>query len=232
MIFFITVGALAAFIIIWMIITGTLVGFTDPFGVAAAVLTELIILWMAFTPFEYGVKWYRIQQVRGQSVPARGIFSCYLSLSRMLRVFHLNLILTVRKLAVLVPAAASAGAAYYMLTKGGNIILYCAAASFMLVSAGLLILYVILDIRYSLIAFIYVLGPDIPIQTLIKESKRLVKGRISYCVKILLSVSWLLIPCLFIFPTVIILPYIQMVYTAMINEIIRQEEQYADYETG
>ena len=232
MIFFITAGALAAFVMLWMIITGMFVMFTDPYVTALSVIAGLILMWLVFTPFKYGVKWYRIQHVRGQSVPARGIFSCYMSLSRLLKMFRVDFGITMRKLCVILPAAASAGAAYYMLQGERNILLYCVSAAFMLISAGLLILYIILNIRYSLVSFIYVLEPDIPIKTLIRESKRLVKGRISYCVKILLSAAWLIIPCLLIFPAVFIVPYIQMVYTAMINEMIRQEERYADYVAG
>lgn len=238
MILFITVGGFAAFIIAWLVIIGLSGSITNtgsivrPYSTILSVIVGSVLLWLIYTPFSYGVKWYKIQQVRGQSVPARGIFSCYMSLSRLMKVIQLSFIITVRKLCVIIPAAAFAGAAYYILANGGNIILYCTSASFMLIAAVLLFLYLIMNIRYALVSYIYVLKPDISIKILTSESRRLLKGRIVYCLKILLSVSWLIIPCLMIFPAVFIVPYIQMVYTAMINEIIRQEESYADYESG
>ena len=223
---------MAVFIIAWMIINGISDALVNTYDVVLSVIMELILLWLVFTPFSYGVKWYRIQQMRGQMVPARGIFSCYMSMSRMMKIFRLDLVIVLRKLCVILPAAAAAGAVYYILTKAGNIILYCAAAAFMLICAGLLILYAVISIRYSLVSFIYVLDPEVSVRDLIRESKRLVKNRIGYCAGILLSAAWLLIPCLLIFPMVFIVPYMQMVYTAMINEIIRQEARYADYEAG
>ena len=232
MIFFITVGGFAAFIITWMIINNISGAITNLYDIIVSSVMEMLLLWLVFTPFSYGVKWYRIQQIRGQQVPARGIFSCYMSMSRMLDVFCLDIAITLRRLGVIIPAAAAAAAAYYLYANGGNIILYCAAAAFMLIFAGLLVLYVAADIRYSLIIFAYVLKPDVPIKDLIRESKRLVKGKTGYCIKVMLSLTGLFILCLLIFPAVFIVPYMQMVYAAMINELIRQEEIYADHEAG
>ncbi|MCH5194803.1 MAG: DUF975 family protein [Oscillospiraceae bacterium] len=232
MIFFVTAGAFSVFIIAWIIINSVSGAITNVYDIILSVVMELILLWLVLTPFAYGVRWYMIQQVRGESVPARGIFSCYLSLSRMFKILRLDLAITLLKLCIILPAAASAGAAYYMLTKGGNTLLYCAAAAFMLIFAALIVLYVIIGIRYSLISFIYVLKPDRPFKGLLAESRELMKGKIRYCVRILLSLTGSLIPCVLIFPAVFIVPYLQMVYTAMINEMIRQEERYADYEAG
>ncbi|MCH5349372.1 MAG: DUF975 family protein [Oscillospiraceae bacterium] len=235
-IFFITAGVLSAYTILCAMITDLSGAAAVPYKTIIAAVIGIILLWLILTPFSYGVKWYRIQQVRGQTVPARGIFSCYLSLSRMLNVIRLSFVIAIRKLCIIAPIAASAWAARYLFARGNltdrNILLYCAAAAFMLIAAGLTVIYIIISIRYAPIPYIYVLETDIPVKTLIRESKRLVKGKMLYCVKVMLSVIWLIIPSLLIFPMVLILPYVRMVYTAMINEIIRQEERYADYEAG
>lgn len=234
-VFFIIAGELAVIIIALLLAYDYLMTFsTSNFPVWLAVaLTSLLasLLWLAVAPFTYGVRWYRIQQIRGNVVFARSMFSCYASLKKMLQVLKLNSMLALRRFPVLILICGAIAAEFYMVDKAGKVIgqdnfLYNAAAALMLLLAAIgVCLFMILGLKYAPVPYLYALDPDSPPKEIISKSLKLMKDSSHYLIETMLSVAGWFVPCILIFPMVFVVPYIQMVYTAAINEIIEHGEE-------
>ena len=72
------------------------------------------------------------------------------------------------------------------------------------------------SVRFSAVPYLYALGPEKPIP-------KMMKGKEKYISEVMFSLSMWLLPCLIIFPMLFIIPYMQMVYAAAVNEIIIAE---------
>lgn len=235
-VFFITMGCISAFVIAWMIAvdfaaTSGVVEISDKKidlsnGIILAITAAMFfLLWIALTPFSYGVKWYRMQQIRGNSVHARSIFSCYTSIRRAGQVFRLSFELLFRRLYILVPfiAVLISGLLLisYIAGKGEITLGYAAVVVLLLLLAGIMYCaYSVINIKYALVPYLFALEPDKSPKELIEKSRRLVKGKYGYMAEVLSSLTSYFIPCILIFPAVFIMPYVKMVYTAAMNELI------------
>lgn len=232
-VFFIIFGELLVVALALMLAYDYLVNFSSadfPAWLAAAITALLAVgLWLAVAPFTYGVRWYRIQQVRGNAVFARSMFSCYASLKKMLRVLKLNSMLTLRRFPVFILICGAVSAEFYMVNEAGKVMgqdsfLYTASAALMLLLAAIgFCIFMILGIKYAPVPYLYALEPDSSPKEIISKSKRLMKDNSRYIIETMRSMTGWLVPCILIFPMVFILPYSQMVYTAAINEIIEQD---------
>lgn len=235
-IFFITLGGLSAAVLAWLLTADflTVAGFSDASEnrinlsdgkILAVTAAILILIWLISTPFAYGVKWYRIQQVRGNSVHARSVFSCYSSFKRMGQIFRLNSVLMAKRLVFFIPAAAVLAAGIFLLNKirgqaEKEMIFSISAVLFLMIAAGIFCAMVIFNMKYAAVPFLFALEPDKPPAYLIGKSCRIIKGHTNYLIETLLSLAVWLVPCIIIFPAIFIFPYLQMVYTGAINELI------------
>lgn len=203
-----------------------------PVWLAAAMTAMLAAgLWLAVAPFAYGVRWYRIQQIRGNAVFARSMFSCYASWKKMLQVFKLNSMLTLRRFPAFILICGAVAAEFYMVNKAGMVmerdsLLYAASIVLMLLLSAIgFCLYMVLGLKYAPAPYLYALEPDSSPKEIIAKSKRLMKNNSRYILEAMGSMTGWLLPCILIFPMIFIVPYSQMVYTAAINEIIEQDEE-------
>lgn len=199
----------------------------------AAAMTALLAagLWLAVAPFAYGVRWYRIQQIRGNAVFARSMFSCYASWEKTLQVLKLNSMLTLRRFPSFILIFGAAAAEFYIINKAGTVMeqnsfLYAAsvALTLLLTAAGLCI-FIALGLKYAPVPYLYALEPGSSPKEIIAKSKRLMKNNSRYIIETIGSMAGWLLPCILIFPMIFIVPYSQMVYTAAINEIIEQNTE-------
>ena len=234
-IFFITFGGLAAALLAWSILADffRVAGFMDfsagifnsaNTSMLITALVVLILVWIIATPFSYGVKWYRIQQIRGNSVHAKSIFSCYTSLKKSMQVYKLSLLLGIKRVNVLIPFAAVIGIGVYMINEiekmGGGIFSSIAVVCLLLFTGLTFCVYTMVNVRYAAVPYLYALEHDTPSSELIKKSECIMKGKSDYMSEAILSLVGWLVPCLFVFPMIFAVPYMNMVYTAAINEII------------
>lgn len=240
LIFFISVGGISAFIFAWVLTANFLkasgtIDFSDRvFDLSSGMLMTVTIfavfvLWAVFTPFEYGVKWFRLQQIRGKSVNAGSIFSCYGSAKRVTQVLKLNGLVMLKRLCILLPICAAVLLEAFtfrgITVSGGEagIVNVISGVCLLLTVSCMLCLFFILNMRYAAVPFLYALEPDCPPKELIRKSKRILKNNAHSVIEVLLSMAGWLIPALTIFTLVFILPYVQMVYTAAINELIEAD---------
>lgn len=237
-VFFISVGGAAAVALAWFMITDFLTasGVTDQAGpradlsngtVLAVTAAALILLFCIAEPFRYGVKWYRLQQVRGNAVHARSIFSCYGSWKRAGQIFRFDAYLFVRRMYFTVPLIALFAAGVYLangIETSENSVAYSAAAVLVLLLAGSVICAsAAFNCKYSAAGYLFVLDPDASPKELVDKSVRISKGRSDYLVEAMLASAIWLPFCVLIFPLVFAAPYMNMVYTAAVNEIILSE---------
>lgn len=234
-VFFMVTGVFSAVVLIWLMAADFLraadtSGFSgrriDLFNVPvlAATAAALFLLWIVSTPFSYGVKWYRIQQIRGNSVHARGIFSCYGSLKRLGQVFRLSAALILERLYFTIPLTALLAAEAYLISRieqsGSGVAYSAAVVGLLLASACTFAALCLLNCRYSPAVYLFVLEPDRPAREIIEKSKRIAKGKYGYIAEAVLSAWGWLASCIAVFPVVFAAPYIQMLYTAAVNEMI------------
>lgn len=234
-VFMLTVGGLSVFVLACMISYKLLersVGTGEtmfPYGILFLILTAIfIILAVAAVPFGYGVSWYRIQQIRGISVPARSIFSCYTSAKKLWKVIRLQSILIFKSLHIVIPAALVSAAMFYIAGivdayAKGDTAYYIIFFAAMLTAFAMLGVTAYYSVRFSAVPYLYALGPEKPIPELIDESRKIMKDKEKYISEVMFSLSMWLLPCLIIFPMIFIIPYMQMVYAAAVNEIIIAE---------
>lgn len=220
-VFLIISGELAAVALAFILIYDLLAKFSRldfPVWLSAAITALLAAgLWLAVAPFSYGVQWYMIQQIRGNTVFARSMFSCYASLEKMLHVLKLNSMMALRRLPAFILIFGAAAAEFSAMDRSG--FLYAVPAVFMIGFC----LFLALGLKYAPVPYLYALEPASPPKEIIAKSKRIMKNNSAYIVETVCSMAWLLLPCILIFPMIFIVPYAQMVYTAAINEIIEQD---------
>lgn len=234
-VFFIISGELLAVALAVMLVYDYFVNFSNaalPVWLAAAVVTLLAAgLWVAVAPFAYGVSWYRIQQIRGNAVFARSMFSCYASWKKMMQVLKLNSMLTLRRLPAFILICGAVTAEFYMVSEAGRFMeqdsfLYAASIALMLLLAAIgFCLFIVLGLKYAPVPYIYALDPSSSPKKIIEKSKRIMKNNSRYLVETMCSMAGWILPCILIFPMIFIVPYSQMVYTAAINEIIEQDRK-------
>ena len=234
-VFFIISGELLAVALAVMLAYDYLEDFSRtnfPVWLAAGITALLaMVLWLAVAPFTYGVRWYSIQQVRGNAVFARSMFSCYASLKKMLQVLKINGILILRRLPAFILVFGAVFAEFYMVNEAGRVVgqdsvLYTVSAVLMLFLVAIgFCLFILLGLKYAPVPYLYALEPASSPKEIIAKSKRIMKNNSWYIIETMGSMAGWLLPCILIFPMVFILPYSQMVYTAAINEIIEQEDK-------
>lgn len=240
MIFFISVGGAAAIVIAWTM-TADLIGASGEAALSpnktdltngamlAATAAALLLLWGLAEPFAYGVKWYRIQQIRGNSVHARSVFSCYGSLKRVGQIYRLEAYLFVRRLYFFLPLAALLAAGIIVVDRveklNGGISYGAAAVLILLLTGCVLCAGAAINSKYAPVPYLFALEPDSSPKELVRKSAELTRDRTDYILEALFSAAGWLIPCILIFPAIFSIPYIKMVYTAAINEIIESGEK-------
>lgn len=235
-IFFITVGGISVIALSWaaaadLLGTEKTAVFSDGTFLAVTAMAFLL-LWGISRPFSYGVKWYRLRQIRGDSVHARSIFICYGSLRRMGQIFRLSAALFVRRLYFAAPITGMIAAGFLLENKivsAGEGIAYSAAAVMIFLLSGAAAVAVwLINCKYAPVPYLFVLEPDRSPKELIEKSKKISEGKTSYILESMLSAANCFLPCLLVFPTVLIVPYMCMLYTAAINEIIENGEEKED----
>lgn len=234
-VFLVISGELLAVALALMLVYDYFVNFSStalPVWLAVAVTALLAAgLWLAVAPFAYGVRWYRIQQIRGNAVFARSMFSCYTSWKKMLQVLKLNSILTLRRFPAFILICGAVAAESYTVNKAGTFMekdsfLYTASAALMLLLAAIgFCLFMALGLKYAPVPYLYALEPSSSPKEIIAKSKRLMRNNYRYLLETMCSMAGWLLPCILVFPMIFIVPYSQMVYTAAINEIIEQDEE-------
>ncbi len=198
--------------------------FSDPVIRIFSAFSILFLLWIIGTPYKYGSRWYRLQQVRGHSVHAKSIFSCYFSAKRMAQVYKISIAVTVRKMILGVPFLLLVGASLYLTTlidRNAQGFLYnLAVVLLLLLTVLVVIVHTVLNMKYLAVPYLFALGHDRSASEIIAESVRYMKGKQAYMITLIRSLGLMLIPCILVFPMIFIVPYVKMIYTSAMNEII------------
>lgn len=238
-VFFITVGGETVIFIVWTMIADLLrasgamdmsLGRIDLTNgvMLAATAASVLLLWGLAVPFAYGVRWYRIQQIRGNSVHARSIFSCYSSWKRAGQIYRLEAYLFVKRLYFIAPLSALLAAGILVVDhigeQSGGIAYSAAAVLIFLLAGSVVCAGLAINSKYAPVPYLFALEPGASPKELIKKSAELTKDKADYIPEAVFSAAGWLIPCILIFPAIFSIPYIQMVYTAAINEIIESGE--------
>ncbi|MBQ3161524.1 MAG: hypothetical protein IJC04_05300 [Oscillospiraceae bacterium] len=227
--FIISAGGLCAAVFAWYIIMNTLVSMGIIENAADKIMltvTAILALFMLVitVPYNYGLRWYRLQQVRGHSVHAKSIFSCYFSAKRLLQVYKLSAMLFLKKIFLLIPFSILLSAGIYLIIKfntiGGGLGYNLVVVALLMLSALTYLAYNIINIKYAAAPYLYALGHDRPAGEIINESVQFMKGKQGYMIEVLRSCAIMLIPCIVVFPMIFVIPKMMMIYTAAINEII------------
>ncbi|MBQ8786596.1 MAG: hypothetical protein IJZ61_03065 [Oscillospiraceae bacterium] len=227
--FFISVGGIAVAAFAWyltadfLLTMGIIDSYTNSFLIIITFII-LLLLWVITVPYKYGLRWYRLHQVRGHSVHGKSVFSCYFSAKRMFQVYKLSILLFLKRSVLLVPLAAIIGTEIYLITSFGSnnssLGYNLVVVVLLMLSVVLYIAYNVINIKYAIAPYIFALGFDRPATEIIAESVRFTKEKRGYMVEVLRNCAFMLIPCVFIFPIIFVIPKMMMIYTAAINEII------------
>lgn len=240
--FFISAGGMTAVLFAgyltmnFLVAADVISNMNDPIVIAIAAAIFLL-MWIIAVPYKYGSRWYRLQQVRGHSVHAKSVFSCYFSTKRMLQVYKLSAALFLKKSILLIPFAILVSAALFLIIRisaiGGSLGYNLAVVVLLMLSVVVYLAYTIINVKYAAAPYLFALGHDRPISEIISESAQFMKGKRGYMIEVLRSCALMLIPCILIFPIVFTGPKIMMTYTAAINEIIENgfaEDRLVDME--
>ena len=227
--FFISAGILAAMffgmyiVIEFLVSAGFSESMTDTASIAA-IAAVFVVMWIISVPYHYGLRWYRLQQVRGHSVHVKSVFSCYFFAKRMLQVYRMSLMLLLKKIVLIIPFWILLGGAVYFAVSFDatkDSIFYSFMVVILLILAVIVYLaYTIVNIKYAVAPYIFVLGFDRHARDIISDSVRFAKGYKGYMIEILRSCAFMLLPCVLVFPMVFVIPKMMMIYTAAVNGMI------------
>ncbi|MGN0585891.1 MAG: hypothetical protein ACI4JF_01280 [Oscillospiraceae bacterium] len=195
-------------------------------GVYAAFAGMLILFSILGAPLKYGKKWFFIQTIRGNSVPASCFFTCYMHKEHYGRIFLLEAKITLRKLAALAPAAAVGCVIVYIAgrlykSSGGSGSYTIIMVLLTLIFSGMLFLYLYFSRRYFLASYIYAINPKKSTDRIIKESCEAVSGYQGYLNEILASFSGWILACVAVFPAMYVIPYLMMTFSLAANDLIK-----------
>ena len=220
--FAISAGGLAAALFAWYLTADFLFAmeaidsFINKYMVAVT-LVIVLLLWTIAVP-------YRLQQVRGHSVHAKSIVSCYFSAKKLFSVYKLSALVILGKSLFFIPLVLLLVAAAFLITRADTAVneaLYSAIVVILLMlSAAAYIIYLMAGMKYAAVCYIFALGHDRPAKDIIEESKRFMKGKNKYMAELMRNLAVLMLPCILMFPMFFIVPRVKMIYTAAINEII------------
>ncbi len=227
--FFISAGSIALAAFAWyltadfLLTMGIIDSYTSSFMIIITFILALL-LWIITVPYKYGLRWYRLQQVRGHSVHGKSVFSCYFSAKRMFQVYRLSLLLFLKRIVLLIPLAVIIGTEIYLISRigsnGSSLGYNLVVVVLLMVAVILYIGYNIVNIKYAAAPYIFALGFDRPATEIINESVHFAKSKRGYMIEVLRNCALMLIPCMLIFPIIFAIPKMMMIYTAAINEII------------
>ena len=113
-------------------------------------------------------------------------------------------------------------------TAGGSAAYGAAAAAVLLLTGGVICAAAAFNCRFAAAAYLFVLDPDASAKEIIEKSVRISKGKTDYLAEAVLSSARWLPLCILIFPAVFVIPYMRMMYTAAVNEMIVSCENDAD----
>ena len=226
--FFISAGGIIAGVFAWyltvnyLMATGIISSMNDPISLLSAAAVFLF-MWIISVPYRYGARWYRLQQVRGHSVHAKSVFSCYFSSKRMLQIYKLSIFLTLRKSPLIMIMLMTVGAAAFCvirLNANEGAIYSFVIVILIMISVVVYLAYTIINVKYTAAPYLFAIGHDRPAKEIISESVQFMKGKRGYMIEVLRSCALMLLPCVLIFPLVFVIPKMMMIYTAAINEVI------------
>lgn len=191
---------------------------------AAAGITVLFAI--LSTPLKYGKRWYVIQSIRGNNVPASCFFTCYMHKEHYAKIFLLEAKITLRRIAMLLPSVVIGAAIVYIVGKsykssGGTGSYTITIVLLALLFSGMLFLYSYFSMRYFLASYIYALDPKKDTDTIIKESCEAMRGRQGYLNEIMASFAGWIFACVAIFPAMYVAPYMMMTFTLAASDLIK-----------
>lgn len=182
-------------------------------------------------PFNFGKCWYMLQNAKGNTVQASSLFICYTSKKRFFTTIQMEIVLSIKKILFGVPLIAIGVLEFLLwdmiIEKYGSFWYTVSIVFIILTACCLLAVYYIFTLRYRLVPYIYALNPDIPSKEIIKTGEKMMYGRETYMIEIIMSMVKWFIPCILIFPAIFIVPNMMLTYSGAVNEII--ENYYSDY---
>ena len=194
-------------------------------GVYLAAAGVLVLLFVLGIPLKYGKRWYLIQSIRGNNVPASCFFTCYMHKEHYGKIFMLELRIALRRIAMLLPTAVIGAVIVYISGKayknsGGTDSYTIIIVLLALLFSGMLFLYSYFSMRYFLASYIYALDPKKDVDTIIKESCEAMSGRQRYFNEIVASFAGWIFSFIALFPAMYVAPYMLMTFTLAANDII------------
>ncbi len=235
----ITAGYYFAFGFMWVITIGVLYGFDFLSGsgnftkvfyehsAAVICLTLLFVLvsYIVKIPFDFGVSWFLMQNVRGRAVSAQSFFGCYSNMKRFVRTVRIKFKVLKKKmlftLVFLIIGAAEHYLAFTVSRNTGNSFWYTLSTVLLiLMVCCLAAAYMFFSLRYCLVPYVFALDPDTGADEIIERSIKMMYGREMYMTDVVCSFIKWIVPCIFIFPLFLVLPYLFFIYANAVNEII------------
>lgn len=194
-------------------------------GVYLAAAGVMVIFAILSIPLKYGKRWFLIQTIRGNDVPASCFFSCYMHKEHFGKIFLLEFKIMLRRIAMLLPSAAIGAVIVYIAgdvykNSGGTGSYTIIIVLLALLFSGMLFLYSYFSMRYFLASYIYALDPKKDTDTIIKESCEALRGHQGYINEIMASFAGWIFSCIAIFPAIYVAPYMMMTFTLAANELI------------
>ncbi len=242
-IYFMNFGYVLLIFVIWIAIALLTVGITNLYslktdGILAVKLVKIIIYtvfllivsYIIKIPFNFGKCWYLLQNAKGNSVQASSLFTCYTSSKRFFDTIKIEVILAIKKILFGIPLIFIGLLEIFLwniIIEKYGAVWYTVSTVFIILTACCLVaVYYIFTLRYRLVPYIYAQNPDRSSKEIIKNGEKMMYGRESYMIEIIMSMVKWFIPCILIFPSIFIIPYMMLVYSGAVNEII---ENYSDF---
>lgn len=194
------------------------------------IIMDIVIFALGFiivSPTVTGSIWWFIHCARGETNSIGNMFICYCETKLYLKTVAMQAILALIGFFSTMPFVFCIyvenkliDTAYSKGTNNGLLILIFACVGVLTVCC--LLFSVIINLRFILTNYIFVLNPDIPIKVMLIKSFRITKKYLKQIIVLMLSFAWWLIPSVFVFPLFFILPYFAMSITIKMNEIINE----------
>lgn len=194
----------------------------------------LIISYLCSVPLYFGIRWYFWQAANDNVMPICSLFSCYSSLSSMMRCLKLKLAIDLRRLALLlvlaVPAYIEIRLARYLWNVSGKGLpaQIALAGGCIIVTLCLLALYMVITARYIPVGYLLADEPDSTPSEIIAKSINTVNKKFASLMLTYLSFWKSILSALLIMPVIFLIPYFYIITALFIRECVLENTPSED----
>ena len=198
----------------------------DPAYLGIAVLLYLIV-YLGSVPLAYGIRWFYWHLSGGAVMPLSSLFACYDSWHMILSCLKVRFMTDLRRLTRLLILGTLGYAVFFACSRMGAEHTRMVQSIETFAVFILLVIYYVSSMDLVFVPYIFADNPDLTPGEIINRSRRAVRYRLNFSVKLFFSCTpWFLLAFL-VFPMMFVFPLTNIVHAVYLRRIMEESNEKA-----